>query len=180
MLLFFTGINFFPPTVDLPQSHPQPPSLPGLFICSSCLEFCVFAWDEASDECAAPPSCGRSISQRSFPPSTKVHDSYLPVLLSKLAMHKQCRNQALHPARPSERDASGPVISLSCLPNHSKKQKSKTNILPTPPPPTSLYPSRGQKKVWEQQTDKNGAVKNQRSHRQLCQLASHRPQRKKN
>lgn len=32
--------------------------------------------------------------------------------------------------------------------------------------------------MWEQQADKNGAVKNQRSHRELCQLASRRPQRK--
>lgn len=59
-----------------------------------------FAWDEASGECAPPPSGRHSISQGSFSPSARRLMSHIccQVLLSKLVTRAQCRNQALHPA----------------------------------------------------------------------------------
>lgn len=111
----------------------------------------------------------------------KVCDSHLPVYLLKPITHTQCRNQALHrtwffKGTPLDLWYLSPALFYHIL-QQAKERDKPTSLLS--PPPTKVYPSWGRKKVWEQQTGKNGAVKNQRSHRQLCQLASHRPQRGK-
>lgn len=74
---YFHKKCFFP-TLDLPISPSAPMSSGPVYLLA--FIFVQPGGTRASDECASPPSCRRSISRGSFCPSAKVHDSDFPVL----------------------------------------------------------------------------------------------------